>query len=106
MLTTALPILQQSLLIMLKEAYMTQYDPNMVTAASKYDSNSESLYQKKAQDFALSAAPKVALAIYAFVKEIGIQATDVSSIIAPMLPPVMPGGPCTGNIQMNDFTIT
>ena len=99
MLTTALPILQQALLIMLKEAYMTQYDPNMVTAASKYDSNSESLYQKKAQDFALSAAPKVALAIYAFVKEIGIQASMTGTVIAP-------SGPCTGNIPMPNFTVT
>lgn len=105
MLNIAKPILQQKLLPILKNAYMTQYEGNKVVEASKYNSESELLFQKKAQEFAMKAAGPVADAIYKFVKEIGIQVTIPPSVIAPPLPPALPGGPCSGIIPMTSFTI-
>ena len=92
-------ILQMDLFNAFKDAYMTQFESNVVTAASKYDSGRKSSLEKKAIDFADSLSKSMAEAIYAFVKEIGIQASMTGTVIAP-------SGPCTGNIPMPNFTVT
>ena len=105
MLSIAKPILQQKVLSILKDAYMTQYEDNKVSEASKYNQENKLFFQQKAQEFAIKAAGPVTEAIYKFVKEIGIQVTVPPSIIAPPLPPALPGGPCSGVIPMTSFTI-
>lgn len=92
-------------------AYMTQYQPNALSEAQKYD-NEKSLNDfqiKLANDFADEFTNKsiepVTNAIYDFVKEIGIQITIPPSVIAPPAPPVLPGGPCTGVINIANIQI-
>ena len=113
MLSIAKPTLQNSINSILEraayEAYMTQYAPNQVSQASKFDNQIKSELEKKAKDFSKKFAEKasgpVATAIHDFVKEIGIMITIPPSVIAPPLPPVLPGGPCTGTIPMTNITI-
>lgn len=106
MLSSAKPILEQALKQMLYEAYMNQFNPNKVTESSHHDSEAEQLYMKKARDFSEKACGPTATAIYNFVMEIGIQATNVSTVIAPPLPPALPGGPCSGVIPIPNFQIS
>ena len=106
MLSVAKPILQQQLLSILEAGYMSQFDPNELGAAQKHDGDAKSVFQDRAKRFSQSAAGPVADAIYNFVKEIGIMATQLNSVIAPPLPPTLPGGPCNGVIQINDYTIS
>ena len=86
-------------------AYMTQYQPNAIPEAQKYDEDDslKKLQEKLATDYANelseSLAKDMAEAIYNFVKEIGIQITIPPTVIAP-------SGPCTGAIPPNCFTIT
>jgi hypothetical protein len=61
--------------------------------------------EKAALKFATAAAPATAQAIYDFVKEISIMITVSGTIIAPPLPPALPGGPGTGVISPTDITI-
>lgn len=98
-LAGAKTILQMDLFNAFKDAYMTQFESNVVTAASKYDSGRKSSLEKKAIEFADSLSKDMAEAIYAFVKEIGIQATISGTVVAP-------SGPCMGSIQIPDFTVT
>ena len=113
MLSTAKPTLQNNIKSILEkaayEAYMTQYAPNQISQASKYDDQIKSELEKKAKDFSKKFAEKasnpVATAIYDFVKKIGIVITIPPSVIAPPLPPALPGGPCTGTIPMTNITI-
>lgn len=113
MLSVAKPILQLQLMTILQEAaykmYMEQFASNKVTEAKAYDpmtkSSMESQGQKFALKFAQTAAGPVATAIHDFVKEIGIMITVPPSVIAPPLPPALPGGPCSGTIPMTNITI-
>ena len=113
MLSAAKPTLQNNIKQILEkaayEAYMTQYSPNEVPEASKYDSKTKDAMKKKAEEFskkfAEKASPSFAIAIHDFVKEIGIQITIPPSVIAPPLPPALPGGPCTGMIPSTNIQI-
>ena len=106
MLSVAKPILQLQLMNILKAGYMSQFDPNELGAAQKHDGGAEACFQDRANRFAQNACGPVADAIYNFVKEIGIMATQLNSVIAPPLPPALPGGPCSGVININDYTIS
>lgn len=106
MLSIAKPILQLQLMNILKAGYMSQFDPNELSAGQKYDNNVHACFQDKANRFAQNACGPVADAIYNFVREIGIMATQLNSVIAPPLPPALPGGPCNGVIQITDYTIS
>lgn len=97
-LNAAKIILQQDLFKAFKDAYMTQYESNKVSSASKYDHDVKQALNKKAIEFANSLSVDMADAIYNFVKEIGIQVTIPPSVIAP-------SGPCSGIIPMTSFTI-
>ena len=85
-----------------KEAYMTQFKSNNVAEAGRHDAAAKSKYEKQAKEYAQTLADelagKMAQAIYDFVKEIGIQVTIPSSVVAP-------SGPCWGTIPMNNFKI-
>ena len=105
MLSSALPILQLKLLSILQEAYKTQYEPNKLEGASKYDMEMKAALEKKALQFAQKAAQPTAQAICDFVREIGINISIPPSVIAPPLPPSIPGGPCTGMVPMTNITI-
>ena len=107
MLSSAKPTLQNSINSILEkaayEAYMTQYAPNQVTQASKFDNDMKDKLEAKANAFAdtLSSelAADLATAIHDFVKEIGIQINTIPpSVIAP-------SGPVTGTIPITSFTI-
>lgn len=106
MLITAKPILQNSLLSMLIDAYMTQFAPSLDSDGSSVDGKANSKIQQKAINFAKAAAGPTADAIYKFVKEIGIDISIPPSVIAPPLPPILPGGPCKGMISMNNVKIS
>jgi hypothetical protein len=97
-LKSAKTILQQDLFNAFKDAYMTQYEDNKVSEASKYNPNMKQALNEKAIKFADSLSTDMAEAIYNFVKEIGIQVTIPPSVIAP-------SGPCSGTIPMTSFTI-
>lgn len=113
MLSTAKPTLQNSIKSILEkamyEAYMTQFSPNKISDLSKYDGDMKKALEKKAEDFSKMFASKasgpVTTAIHDFVKEIGIQITIPPSVIAPPLPPALPGGPCTGMIPLTNIQI-
>lgn len=94
----AKPLLEQKLYKAFYDAYMTQCDANSLESASKYDGETKSAFQKKADQFSKSLSKDMADAIYNFVKEIGIQA-NVSGVV------IAPSGPCTGMIPMTNFTI-
>lgn len=103
MLSAALLPLQNSLLQALKEAYMTQFTPN--GEAGKHSMAAQSDMEQKALDFATKAAPAASQAIYDFVKEIGITITVSGTIVAPPLPPALPGGPATGVISPMEVSV-
>ena len=115
MLSVAKIELQNKLKSILKvaayNAYMTQYQPNAIPEAQKYDEDdSLKKFQSKladdfSEEFTNKATEPVTEAIYNFVKEIGIQITIPPSVIAPPAPPVLPGGPCTGVINITDIQI-
>lgn len=113
MLSTAKPILQAKLLQMLQDAsyemFMTQFSSNEVLEAKVYDIVNKKSMEKMGKEFSLkfaqTAAGPVATAIYDFVKEIGINITVPPSVIAPPLPPALPGGPCSGAIPMTNVKI-
>lgn len=113
MLSTAKPILQAQLLQILQKAayemYMAQYSSNTMKEVSKYDSEREVKMKISANEFSIkfaqSASGPVSTAIHDFVKEIGINITIPPSVIAPPLPPSIPGGPCTGTIPMTNIQI-
>ena len=98
MLSTAKPILENQLLKILYDAYMTQYETNQLSDISKYDYEIKDKFSILATKFSQEAAGPTAEAIYKFVKEIGIQANVTGTIIAP-------SGPCTGSIPSTNFTI-
>ena len=104
MLSTAKPLLEQQLLKILTDAYMTQYEPNKLLNASKYNTQIKADFQKKALKFAQQASGPVATAIYDFIKEIGITISIPPTIISPVTP-ITPGGPCSGVIPMTDIQI-
>ena len=104
MLSTAKQLLQMNLLNILKEAYMTQYQPD--PSLGSCDSEAKTSMEQVAIKFAQKASGPVADAIYNFVKEIGINIVVPPSIIAPPLPPTLPGGPCSGAIPMTNITIS
>ena len=106
MLTAAKPVLQNSLLSMLINAYMTQFTSSLDPDGSSVDGEAKSKMQQKATDFAKAAAGPTADAIYKFVKEIGIDISIPPSVIAPPLPPTLPGGACKGMISMNNVKIS
>ena len=81
------------------DAYMTQYEPNNIPQAAKYDNDTKIAMQKKADDFSISLSKDLATAIYDFVKEIGITVTLSGTVISP-------SGPCTGTIPITSFTIS
>ena len=113
MLSTAKPILQTQLLKILQKAtydmFMAQYRKNAIPEASKYDIDAENKMKTQALEFsntfAQKAAEPISTAIYNFVKEIGIIVAVPPSVIAPPLPPTLPGGPCTGTIPMTNIQI-
>lgn len=97
-------VLEQKLYKILYNAYMTQYgaDPE----AGKYNNEANKVMMDHADKFAGKASGPCADAIYNFVKEIGINITITPSIIAPPMPPTLPGGPCNGAIPMTDIIIS
>ena len=97
MLSLAKPILEKKLLDILYNAYMSQYstDPE----AGNCNLEAKKSFEKAASKFAQTAAGPCAQAIYDFVKEIGIQSTVTGTIVAPPMPPALPGGPCNGVIS-------
>lgn len=102
MLETAKPKLQtdieNAIFEAFKEAEMTQCSNDgsiLGNAMEAHIQQGASKYAKKAAEI---AAPKIAEAIYDFVKEIGITATPTTL--------VSPSGPVTGVIKMPDFTIS
>jgi hypothetical protein len=113
MLSSAKPILQTQLLQILQKAayemYMTQYSRNTIEEAGKYDGDRENKMKQFANEFSIkfaqSASGPVSTAIYDFVKEMGIMITVPPSAIAPPLPPVLPGGPCSGTIPMTNIQV-
>lgn len=105
MLATAKTVLQNSLLSMLIDAYMTQFVPSLDSDGSAADGEANSKMRQKATNFAKAAAGPTADAIYKFVKEIGIDISIPPSVMAPPSPPTLPGGPCSGMISMNNVKI-
>lgn len=113
MLSSAKPILQTQLLQILQKAayemFMTQYSSSTIKEASKYDGEREAKMKICANEFSIkfaqSASGPVSTAIYDFVKEMGIMITVPPSIIAPPLPPALPGGPCSGIIPMTNIQV-
>ena len=113
MLSSAKPILQTQLLQILQKAayemFMTQYSSNTIKGANKYDGEREAKMKISANEFSIkfaqSASGSVSTAIYDFVKEMGIMITVPPSAIAPPLPPVLPGGPCSGIIPMTNIQV-
>lgn len=103
MLSTAKPILEMKLRQILIDAYKTQFTANS-QAGSQVGVVSSDI-DKAALNFANKAAPATADAIYNFVKEIGILINPSPSVVAPPLPPSLPGGPCTGIIPITNITI-
>lgn len=103
MLTDKKPDFEQKLYDALRAAYLTQFsiDPN----AGKYNGSAQNAMNEAADKFATKASKPCMEAIYNFVKEIGIIITVPPSIIAPPLPPALPGGPCNGSIPPNNITI-
>ena len=97
-------ILEQKLYKILYDAYMTQCstDPE----AGKYNGEINNAMMSAAGNFADKASGPCADAIYNFVKEIGINITVMPSVIAPPMPPTLPGGPCSGVIPMTDIIIS
>lgn len=72
----------------IKEAYMTsissgEADP---VIATKIKADAQIASEKYATEFAKSLAPKLADAIYNFVKEISITLTPTGTLIAPQAP--------------------
>jgi hypothetical protein len=103
MLSTAKPILEMKLRQILIDAYKTQFITNSQAGAQVGIVSSD--IDKAALNFANKAAPATADAIYNFVKEIGIMINPTPMVIAPPLPPTLPGGPCTGIIPITNITI-
>ena len=103
MLSTAKIPLEMKLQQILYDAYMSQY--NMDPSMNSCDGEAKSAMEKAATKFSQKAAGPTATAIYNFVKEIGIIVSVPPSVIAPPLPPALPGGPCTGAIPMTNITI-
>ena len=106
MLSTAKPILENQLLKILYDAYMTQYETNQLSDISKYDYEIKDKFLILATKFSQEAAGPTAEAIYKFIKEIGINITIPPSITAPPVPPTLPGGPCSGAIPISNITIS
>lgn len=98
MLTTAKTALQNSLLSMLIDAYMTQFAPSLDSDGSSADGEANSKMQQKATNFSQKLSVSMADAIYKFVKEISIQAT-VAGVVAP-------SGPCVGMIPPTNFKVS
>ena len=103
MLSTAKPILETKLRQILIDAYKTQFVSNSEAGAQTGIVSSD--INKAALNFANKAAPAAADAIYNFVKEIGIMINPSPVVVAPPLPPTLPGGPCTGIIPITNITI-
>lgn len=82
---------------------MTQYTSN--GEAGRHSASLRAEMEKAALKFATAAAPATAKAIHDFVKEIGIMVTVSGTIVAPPLPPALPGGPAAGVINPTDITI-
>lgn len=105
MLIDVVDKLEQDIRKLLYDAYMTQFNSNALEEARSGDGASQSSYNNKANLFADTAAPAVKKAIHDFVKEIGITINIAPSLIAPPLPPALPGGPCGGVIPSNSVTV-
>jgi hypothetical protein len=103
MLSTAKIPLEMKLQQILYDAYMSQYnaDPSL----NSCDGEAKKAIEKAALKFSQKAAGPTATAIYNFVKEIGIMVSIPPSVVAPPLPPTLPGGPCTGVIPLTNITI-
>lgn len=103
MLSTAKIPLEMKLQQILYDAYISQYntDPSM----NSCDREAKIAMEKAAIKFSQKAAGPTATAIYNFVKEIGIIVSVPPSVIAPPLPPALPGGPCTGVIPPTNITV-
>lgn len=111
MLSAAKPTLQSQLQTIMEksfyEAYLETFCKSNTT--SKSDGYASKAHDDMAKNFSKTMAEKAAepvtTAIHNFVKEIGITLTVPASVIAPPAPPVLPGGPCSGIILLNNFTI-
>ena len=103
MLSTAKIPLEMKLQQILYDAYMSQY--NMDPSMNSCDGEAKIAMKKAAAKFSQKAAGPTATAIYNFVKEIGIMVSVPPSVVAPPLPPTLPGGPCTGVIPLTNITI-
>jgi hypothetical protein len=103
-LGASLPKLQADLLKILQkaafEAYKTQLNAGTADGGvqARMDAKLNAAALKFSQKFAQEAAQPMAKAIYDFTMEIGINATNVSTVISPH-------GPCTGAIPMNNFKV-
>lgn len=108
MLSTAKKKLQDDLKSILKKSL---YDAYITTFLSSSDTEPvindfiKNEIDKAAEAFSNaaseSAAEPLATAIYDFVKQIGITATPLSGLVAPP-----GGGPVTGVININEFSIS
>ena len=104
MLSTAKIPLEQKIQQILYKAYAAQYNPD--PSMNSCDVSAKASVDEAAKKFAQTAAGPATEAIYKFVKEIGINIIISPTLIAPPLPPVLPGGPCTGAIPMNNVIVT
>lgn len=82
---------------------MSQY--NMDSSMNSCNDEAKSAMEKAAIKFSQKAAGPTATAIYNFVKEIGITISVPPSVVAPPLPPTLPGGSCIGTIPASNIII-
>lgn len=103
MLKTSKIPLENNIYKLLVDAYISQHIQEI--EARQCNNIAQAEIQKAAIKFAEKAAGPTASAIYNFIKEIGITITVPPTVIAPSMPPSLPGGPCTGVISTQNISI-
>lgn len=112
MLSVAKPKFEKDLKVIMENAFYKAYMDTFLKSntTSKSDGEANKAHEDIAKKFAKTMAEKATAptvtAIYNFVKEIGITLNIPPSVIAPPSPPALPGGPCSGVIPLNNFTIS
>lgn len=110
-LTASIPTLQKDIFDCAKEAmyeaFMTTInsdgaDPRIAAAVKK---NADIAAQKYASKFAEKISPKMARAIYDFVKEISITLIPAGSLIAPQAPTGSLPVTGTSSTEIGDITV-
>lgn len=111
MLSSAKPTFESKLKPIIEDsfykAYMETFMKSNTTSKSDGDANKahDDLAKKFSKTMTEKVTEPIVTAIYNFIKEIGITLTIPPSVIAPPAPPTLPGGPCSGVITLNNFTI-